>query len=195
MTRVIGTAARIAALQAGPVHYFQRPDANYLSVDSTRTSLSGAFGRLSLNRQSGSVLFNAAVGAVTPGFENNDLGYIGQTDVINAHVSSGYQWTTPGSWYNRAQISAAVFGRWDFGRNQTGAGVWNNSRVTFKDFASAQFSVIAQPSSVSDRATPGGPLMRSPGMAQFTGEWDSDERKAVTWGVCSGVGTLSGVDA
>lgn len=183
MTRVTGTAARIAALQTGPVHYFQRPDADYLAVDSTRTSLIGGFGRLSLNRQSGATLFNAAVGAVTPGFENNDLGYIGRTDLINAHVSSGYQWTTPGSWYNRAQAMAAVFGRWDFGGDQTGAGFWSQSDVTFKNFNSVRFNAFAQPSSMSNRATRGGPLMRSPGGVEFHGEWESDERKTFTWGL------------
>lgn len=183
MTRVTGTAARIATLQTGSVHYFQRPDATHLSVDSSRTSLSGGFGRLALNRQSGSVLFNAAVGAVTPGFENNDLGFIGQTDLINAHVSSGYQWTTPGSWYNRARTAVAVFGRWDFGGNQTGGGVWSNTNVTLKNFNFARFGVFAQPGSVSNRATRGGPLVHSPAGAEFSGEWESDGRKALTVGL------------
>jgi len=183
LTRVTGTAARIAALQTGPVHYFQRPDAEHLAVDSTRTSLSGGFARLSLNRQSGATLFNAAVGAVTPGFENNDLGFIGQTDLINAHIAPGYQWTTPGSWYNRAQVQAAIFGRWDFGGNQTGTGIWSNSSVTFKNFNFARFGVFAQPSSVSNRATRGGPLVHSPAGAEFSGEWESDGRKALTVGL------------
>ncbi len=183
MTRVTGTAARIAALQTGPVHYFQRPDAVHVSVDSSRTSLIGGFGRLSLNRQSGSVLFNAAVGAVTPGFENNDLGYIGQTDLINAHISPGYQWTTPGSWYNRAQVRTALFGRWDFDGNQTGAGFWSNSNVTLKNFNSLRIGIFAAATSLSNRATRGGPLMRSPGGAELSGGWESDGRKSLTLGL------------
>jgi hypothetical protein len=182
-SRVTGTAARITALQQNATHYFQRPDAGHVEVDPARTALSGGFGRLALNRQRGSWLFNAAAGAVTPGYDNNDLGFIGQADLINAHVASGYQWTTPGRWYNRARINVATFGRWDFDGNRTGGGVWNNTNVTFRNFMTAWVGLFAQGGRVNPRATRGGPLMRAPAEAQVSGGWQSDGRKAFTVGI------------
>ena len=190
-SRVTGTAERILALQQNATHYFQRPDAGHVEVDPTRTSLSGGFGRIALNRQKGSWLFNAAAGAVTPGYDNNDLGFIGQADLLNAHVASGYQWTTPGSWYNRARINVATFGRWDFDGNRTGGGVWNNTNVTFRNFMSAWAGFFAQGARANSRATRGGPVMRSPAAAELFGGWQSDGRKAFTVGI-EGSASFSG---
>ena len=67
-SQISGSAERIAAVQTGSTHYFQRPDASHVEFDPNRTSLTGGFGRLTLNRQRGSWLFNAAVGAVTAPF-------------------------------------------------------------------------------------------------------------------------------
>ncbi len=182
LSRVDGTADRIASLQAGPTHYFQRPDADVMRFDPSRTSLSGGFGRVALNRQRGSVLFNAAVGVVTPGYENNDLGFIGQADLINGHVSSGYRWTRPTSWYNDARVQFATFGRWDFDGNRNGVGVWNNSRITFKNFSSASIGFFAQADGINTRATRGGPRLLQPRYGQLFAGWNSDGRKALTIG-------------
>ncbi len=75
LSRVSGNPVRLQSLQESSVHYFQRPDADYLGVDSTRTALSGYAGRISLNKQKGNWMFNSAVGLVSPGFEVNDLGF------------------------------------------------------------------------------------------------------------------------
>ena len=40
-SRVDGDAAAISAIQRSSAHYFQRPDQDHISFDSTRTSLSG----------------------------------------------------------------------------------------------------------------------------------------------------------
>jgi len=69
LSRVEGTAVRMQSLQESSVHYFQRPDADYLGVDSSRTGLAGYAGRVSLNKQKGNWMFNSALGVVSPGFE------------------------------------------------------------------------------------------------------------------------------
>lgn len=182
-SRVSGSRERIAALQQGPTHYFQRPDAGEVSFDSTRTALTGTFARLALNKQKGAIFFNSAVGAVSPGYDNNDLGYIGRTDLLNAHVASGYQWTKPGSWYNRASAVAAVFGRWNFGGVRTGSGVWNQNRVTLHNFNQIELQTFVSNSRLDDRATRGGPLMFQPAEVQLSGSWSSDGRKGFVVGV------------
>ena len=180
VSRISGTGERIADVQAGSTHYFQRPDASHLELDPTRTSLTGAFGRLTLNRQRGSVLFNAAVGVVTPGYDNNDLGFIGQADLINAHVASGYRWTRPTSWYNSARVTFATFGRWDFEGNRTGGyGLWNNSNITWKNFSSSWIGFFAQGAGVNTRQTRGGPVMERARYGEVFGGWQSDGRKSL----------------
>src|SRR5262249_13411505 len=45
-SRAQGPAARMVELQRSATHYYQRPDADYLGVDSTATHLDGYVGRL-----------------------------------------------------------------------------------------------------------------------------------------------------
>ncbi|MEX0601048.1 MAG: DUF5916 domain-containing protein, partial [Rhodothermales bacterium] len=45
---VNGTEARLLQIQESPLHYFNRPDADHVSLDSSATSMSGWSGRLAL---------------------------------------------------------------------------------------------------------------------------------------------------
>ena len=95
-SQVAGTAERIEAVQRSSVRYLQRPDADHLGVDPTRTSLAGHAGRLALHKQKGRVLLNSAAAVTTAGFDANDAGYLNVADQVNAHVAGGYQWPEPG---------------------------------------------------------------------------------------------------
>ncbi|MDD8013980.1 MAG: DUF5916 domain-containing protein, partial [Acidobacteriota bacterium] len=90
-TVVSGSREHIAALQRSFPHYFQRPDADYVELDEEATSLSGLAGRFSLNKQKGNVLFNAALGFISPGFDSRDMGFQSQGDIVNGHLMLGYQ--------------------------------------------------------------------------------------------------------
>ncbi|MCK7476386.1 MAG: DUF5916 domain-containing protein [Candidatus Moduliflexus flocculans] len=96
LTEVRGSAEAITALQLSSLHYFQRPDADWVEVDESATSLSGWAARLYVNKQKGNVVFNAALGAISPGFEANDLGYHTRGDVVNGHLEAGYRILQPG---------------------------------------------------------------------------------------------------
>ena len=47
-------------------------------------------GRVAFNKQEGEFYVNAAIGAISPGFNVNDLGFAWKTDIINAHLVLGY---------------------------------------------------------------------------------------------------------
>ena len=119
MSNVSGTTERMIALQESPTHYFQRPDASYISVDSSATSLTGYSGRLMLNKNRGRWTFNSAVGFISPEFEVNDLGFGSYSDYINAHVFTGYRWLEPTDFYQYFGINAAAYSSYDFGGNNT----------------------------------------------------------------------------
>ena len=66
---VSGTRERITDLQRSAQHFFQRPDAGYLGVDSSATTLTGWASRVWLDKVSGNWIFDAAFGAIHPKFE------------------------------------------------------------------------------------------------------------------------------
>jgi len=60
MSHVLGNRQRMIDLQTSSRHYFQRPDAGHVSVDSNATHLTGFAGRLAINKQKGNIIFNSA---------------------------------------------------------------------------------------------------------------------------------------
>jgi hypothetical protein len=158
---VRGTTTRITALQQSFPHYYQRPDRPGLGVDPTATSLSGWGSRWWLNKQQGRILFNAGLGAISPGFDNNDLGFLNGADVVNTHVLTGWQWNDPKGWRQYANIMGAVTSSWDFAGNNISKGAWLNGNIEQRNHWSWNGNTFISGPSFNARRTRGGPLMVS----------------------------------
>lgn len=173
-TAVNGTRERITQLQRSSAHYYQRPDLGYLGVDSSATSLLGSGARVWLNKQNGRVLLNSAVGYMSPGFDNNDLGFLFRNDVINTHFGMGYQWNDPKGVRQYANVIGALFSGWNTGGIHTAAGAYLGTNVEFTNRYSLNGNVNLNPDVLSDRRTRGGPLMKSPGGTSGNLYFDTD---------------------
>jgi hypothetical protein len=176
-SRVDGSRDYILDLQKSSLHYFQRPDADHLSLDPAATSLSGWSGRLALNKQKGSLMFNAAVGAMSPGFEINDLGYQWRGDYINSHVVSGYNWLHPGKIFRSASLSVAMSRGWDFGSNAIMKNYFLFLNGEFLNYWGGSFECVYMDASFDKEATRGGPLLRLPPGYTLSFNAYSDSRK------------------
>ncbi|MCW8823395.1 MAG: DUF5916 domain-containing protein, partial [Ignavibacteriaceae bacterium] len=146
-------------LQKNSQHYFQRPDATHLNVDSSATSLTGYAGRLMLNKNRGQFTFNTAVGFMSPKFEVNDLGYGAYSDIINAHFATFYRWNNPTEIYQNAGIYAATFANFDFGGNNTDQGNTLGGYMMLPNLYGGEIYFSYQPETYNARRTRGGPLM------------------------------------
>ena len=180
---VTGQADRLLAVQTGSVHYFQRPDATHVRLDSSATSLVGWAGRAMVNKQKGNVLFNSGIGVVNPGLELNDLGFQGRADLISTHAVAGYKWTTPTNWYQRVTINNAIFSAYDFGGNNTALGAAHFGNITFSNFYRTYWNVFYNAEATNVRRTRGGPAMLSPSGVEFAVGVSSDDRKRFLFGV------------
>jgi hypothetical protein len=161
-SRVDGTAAQITSVQENSTHYFQRPDAGHVSVDSLATSLDGWAGRVWLNKQRGDWLVNAAVGAIEPGFETNDLGFLSRTDVINGHGVVTRRWTRPGRTFRFARATAGSYLAYNFDHDKTGQGIFGSFFTQFLNYHGIGGFVAYNPERINVRGTRGGPRMISP---------------------------------
>jgi hypothetical protein len=161
MTRVAGSPERMVALQRSSRHYFQRPTAGYVDVDSSATSLTGYGARMWLNKQKGNIFSNVALGFLSPRFDVNDIGFEPYSDIINGHAGIGYKWTEPKAWRKRGHVIAAYYETRDFGNNRINQGIWSCVRNTFMNDYYAEFYLSHRPETMNNRATRGGPLMRN----------------------------------
>lgn len=192
LSNVTGSKDRMIALQRNPLHYFQRPDATHISVDSSATSLTGYSGRLMINKNRGRWTFNSAVGLISPKFEVNDLGFGFYSDLINAHFFTNYRWNTPTDFYQNAGVNVATFVSYDFGGNRTAQGYWLGSYITLRDYYGASISVTYNPSTLNSRRTRGGPLTVNPENKSLHFELYTDNR--VWWVGYGGVDLSSSID-
>jgi len=168
MTRVAGTEQRMIALQRSSRHYLQRPDAGYLGVDSSATSLTGYAARVWLNKEKGNVISNSAIGLLGPKFDLNDVGFTPNADVVNLHVGGGYKWTRTNRWRKNANVLGCLFQNRDFGGNVTWKGVWVAANVTTPNDWSYYVNAALNPEALSDRRTRGGPRMATLGQREVS---------------------------
>jgi hypothetical protein len=183
ISRVGGTPERLQNLQESSVHYFQRPDADYLRVDSAATSLTGYAVRVSLNKQKGNWMFNSAVGVIDPNYEVNDLGFQFRGDQINSHLMFGHKWTKPGRLFRSWRLNLAGFRSYNFGGDVTWTGLFLTGEYQLKNFSTGRWFVAYNPSTVSDRRTRGGPLMVNQSGFEWEFNLDSDPNKRWIYGM------------
>ncbi len=190
VSSVRGSASKLIALQRSSGHYFQRPDASHISVDSSRTSMTGYAGRVMLNKNRGRWTLNAAAGVIDPHFETNDLGFLSYADVINAHVVTGYRWSDPTEYFRYAGIDAAAYAGFDFGGTKTLQGFWLNGNMTMLNYYGGGLRLGYHPESYSARRTRGGPLVKNLSSRSLNFDFFSDNRN--WWVLYSGAGVSSG---
>ncbi|HEX8362226.1 MAG TPA: DUF5916 domain-containing protein [Longimicrobium sp.] len=115
-SHVAGDTAALFNTQLSSARYFNRPDADYLTLDPRRTGLAGWAGRLGVARNSGRHwLWDGYLSAVSPGFEINDAGAQGTADDVFGYARVRYRETRPGPLLRGYSISFSTENLWNFG--------------------------------------------------------------------------------
>jgi hypothetical protein len=174
---VSGTKEYLQNLQKQPYRYYQRPDASFATFDSTRTSLSGYYGRLMLNKQSGNFYLNSALGLVSPGFEQNDLGFQWMADRINFHTVLGYRWFEPDGIFRSKDIYVTYARSFNFDGNTISNFIWYRFGGTFLNYYELYGGGNYNFESYNPTLTRGGPLGINPASYYFWIYGGSDSRK------------------
>jgi hypothetical protein len=189
---VHGPEEALLEIQTRSNHYFQRPDATRFTLDSTRTSLSGRNWRLQFERRSAEHWTGAIwLAEVSSGFEVNDLGFWTQGERLDGGARVSYREITPGPLFRSYRFSASTFHNWT---HEALDDVWSwsswsraHKRGSFSGSADFEFlnywaldlNVRYSPTSMSDVATRGGPLMIDPASLSFEIEANTDRRGVV----------------
>ena len=180
-SRVSGSTAAIIATQRRSNHYFQRPDADHLEVDSTATSLTGYSVNLQLAKQGGQH-WRGSVGAavVTPEYEVNDLGFAVRTDRADVQAGITYLQQQPSRRLRRWSVN--LTGRSE--HNHDWQSILNFAGVSANAQTLGYWNVSANVQrffkAYDDRLTRGGPLALRPQWVSGNINVSSDGRKPVT---------------
>jgi uncharacterized protein DUF5916/cellulose/xylan binding protein with CBM9 domain len=178
-----GSTNRVAGLKQSFPHYYQRPDRPDLNKDFDTNTLTGWGSRWWLNKQDGDFMLNSAVGAISPGFDNNDLGFLNGADIINAHTLVGWQWQKPKGWRQYMNLMGALATSWDFGGNSTMKGYWNGWNLEQRNHWSWNATQFLQAPAFSSRATRGGPVMATKANQSWSFYFDTNGSKPWFWSI------------
>lgn len=167
-SNVQGDSTAILETQMSSARYFQRPDADYLTLDSNLTELSGFSTNLQFGKIGGGKLkFLAAISAKSPGFEVNDIGFLPETDEIMEILWVGYRIYEPFSIFRSLNINVNQWSGWNFGGTNTFNGGNINLNTEFKNYWNLSMGTNVNGNQVSNGILRGGPSIKNPGSFNF----------------------------
>jgi hypothetical protein len=171
-SQVHGNERAMLRLQRASSRYFQRPDAEHVEVDPTRTSLTGYMARLEVAREAGRHWLWRLFGrAISPGFELNDAGFLMQADWLHASATLRYRETRPQGPFRSYSVEGSYGTGWNFGGVRTRGGPRLRAELEWRNFWRTSLQFRHMPERLSDDLTRGGPLMRAPADWQVQLEW------------------------
>ncbi|WP_319227936.1 DUF5916 domain-containing protein [Draconibacterium orientale] len=186
-SRVEGSEEAIINTQTSYSRTYQRSDADYVTLDSTRTSLAGTGGKFTIGKTGGKLKFAGIFSWKSPGLEINDIGYTPEVDDITQALWVGYRWYEPFSIFRSMGLNFNQWTDYDFGGNLLGAGGNINGHTQFKNFWNAFSSINFNGEQFSHSALRGGPSMKISGNHSFYTGIFSNPQKKFTYGADGGM--------
>ncbi len=192
-SHVRGDSVAMIRIQRASNHFFQRPDARGLSVDSSQRSMSGVDWRMTLDKRRGTHWTGSVWAAqVSPGFEVNDVGFSTRQEVLDGGMRVSYREIVPGRLFRTYNVSLSTFHNWShdaiagrfsseaWGRAHVAGSVNLNGNLEFNNFWRIESNITVRPE-LSDRVgTRGGPLMLNPRGGEGRISLQTDRRKALS---------------
>ena len=178
-SRVSGSAEAITRTMRSSVHYFQRPDISYASLDPAATSMSGYGGFLEVRKDAGAWLYGAQINTRSPGLELNDAGY---QNLSGRHTQMAWitrRWQKPGPVFRSMLLKLNQWNDWDYDGRATNRGIELIGNLELKSFATVNFWTGINPGAIDGGALRGGPGLLYPVNGWIGGAFSSDPRKAV----------------
>jgi hypothetical protein len=181
-SQVSGHYGSIARLQRSSAHYFQRPDQDHVSYDSTRTSLTGGSASLRLDKNAGRfTLGGIQLSTRSPGFDINDAGQMRSGDDIDFNADVQLRDTRPNKYVRYFQFGTSAVAGWNYGRIQQYLRFAQSGQVTLHNFMRLNARLLVHRRSLSDDLTRGGPLMGTPNAYAILGQIASRANVPTTW--------------
>jgi hypothetical protein len=180
-SRVEGSTDAIERLQRNNVHAFQRPDAEHVELDVTRTMLPGHAASAAFSKIGGEkTRFSANYGFKSPGFDMNDLGFQRRAD--ERYESHWFQMRdmVPGRFTRSFIWNLNQYAGWNFDGDRLWSGGNINMHWTWKNYYTTSFGFNINGAPFRDRVTRGGPGVLGNSNLATWHNFATDGRKSVS---------------
>ncbi len=178
---VSGSTDAITRLQTAFPRLYQRPDAGHLTLDTTRTSLSGLTGEVNVLKAGGEHWVGGLHTQFTsPGFDSNELGFQSRADNVGLGGVVVYQQNEAQGSFQRWDVNVFAGSDWNFDGDNRNAFIGGNASARLKSFWGGNMNWNLWPRTTGDRTTRGGPNTTDPAGYSISGNVSSDDRKPVS---------------
>ena len=159
-SHIKGSNESIANLQLSSARYYQRPDADHLSLDTAMNQLSGFGGNIEIGKGSkGRWRYSANINWRSPGLDLNDVGYMQLSDILSQELSVGYIENEPKSIFRTFSVFLNQQNAWNFGSTYLGSRLMAHMRSIFSNKWSFTGSAMRQGAKLDTRLLRGGPAL------------------------------------
>ncbi len=178
LSHVLGSPEAIEITQRSITRLFQRTDATHVSVDPTRTSLTGTGGRIELGKAGGgNWRYNGGFIWRSPELELNDVGFLRRTDEMIQFANIRYLWQVPTKTYRNASVFAAQVTEYDFQKNLNRIRFEGEGSINWANNATSNFGFGTSFRGYSNAFLRGGPRWRTADNRYIWGSFGSDRNK------------------
>jgi hypothetical protein len=188
-SNVRGKEEAITTTQRSSARYYQRPDAEYLSVDSSLTSLAGYGGTIKFGKSSQKKLqFETSFTLRSPGLEFNDIGYMRYSDIFHHGSWAGYYIREPFWIFNNFHLNTNYWLYWDFSGRLLSLNLNTNFNSQFKNRWRLNGNFTRQSENIEPYMLRGGPSFTKPGTKEFNLNLNTDQSKRISFFLGSFIG-------
>ncbi len=161
VSKVEGSKEAIENTQRSLTHLFQRVDANHVSVDPNRTSLTGTGGKFEVGKASvGHWTYEAGFLWRSPELELNDIGFLRQADDMKQYFNIFYQTLKPFGKFRSIYANLQQFTTYDFEGNYNRMQYKFGLNANFKNSSWVDMGLMHKPRIFINTVLRGGPRFR-----------------------------------
>jgi len=181
-SKIKGSTTALVNTQTSSARYYQRPDADYLSVDSSLLVLPGYGGTVKFGRSSQKkIQFETSATVRSPGLEFNDIGYMRYSDVIHHGSWVAYYIRNPFAIFNNFYLNTNYWMYWNFSGKLISTNTNMNFNSQFKNRWRLNGNFNRQSENISTTLLRGGPSFIMPGSQSFNLNIGSDRSKKLSF--------------
>jgi hypothetical protein len=170
-TNVAGSPAALERTQRSSARYFHRPDREVTGdgvfgtdYDPEATSMRGYGLFTRVGKDSGGILrWELMANVRSPGFENNEIAFLGRADYLWVNGNVGASITTPTSWYRSIFTTIGGAAERNYDGDITRTAIQAYYGMEFLNYWNLRTFWIHEEPSLDDRLTRGGPVVKRTG--------------------------------
>ena len=184
LSHVLGSPEAIELTQRSITRLFQRTDATHVSVDPTRTSLTGTGGRIEIGKAvGGNWRYNGGFIWRSPELELNDVGFLRRTDEIIQFTNLTYLWQVPTDIYRNIRLRGEQSTDYDFQGNLNRVKFEIQGDLSWINNWSSDLGIGVNNNRFTNAFLRGGPRWRSANNSYLFGGFGSDRSKKLSFRV------------